>query len=162
GRRERAGRAAVTSLTGTRNHRAPQTGLHLIAWAVVVGAAAALFLAPDVLPWAAEYPKAGVVRLRFWISDFMAWLINDLSFGLFTFTELARSVSWLLDWPLQFACSLLAHGFRLGEGSQAVELWPRLPWLAVIAIAAAVGHYAGGRKLALLVALCFGYLAVFG
>ncbi len=152
----------MTSLTGTRPHRAPQTGYHLIAWAVVVGATTALFFAPDILPWAVEYPKAAVVRLRFWISDFMAWLINNLSFGLFTFKELTRSVAWLLDWPLQFASSLLAHGFRLGEGSQAVELWPRLPWLAVIGIAAAIGHYAGGRKLALLVALCFGYLAVFG
>ncbi len=152
----------MSAATGTRGHRAAPPGHSLVAWLVVLGATLGVFLAQDALPWAVEYPKVGIVRLRFWISDFMAWLINDLSFGLFTFKELTRSVSWLLDWPLQAASSLLASGFRLGEGSQAVELWPRLPWVAVIAIVAAIGHYAGGRRLAILAALCFGYLAVFG
>lgn len=152
----------MTSLAGTPEQRTMRAGHALLAWLVVMGATAALMAAPDALPWAVEYPKSAVVRLRFWISDFMDWLINDLSFGLFTFKELTRSVAWLLDWPLQFASSLLASGFRLGEGSQAVELWPRLPWVAVIAIAVAIGHHAGGRRLALLAGLCFGYLAVFG
>ena len=152
----------MTSLVGTREPRSAESGVALLVWAATLGATVVLFLAPDLLPWAVEYPKAGVVRLRFWISDFMGWLINDLSFGLFTFKELTRSLAWLLEWPLSFASSLLAYGFRLGEGSQAVELWPRLPWIAVIGVVVALGHYAGGRSLAILTGLCFGYLAVFG
>ena len=29
----------------------------------------------------------------------MKWLINDATFGLFTFKELTRSIAWLIDWP---------------------------------------------------------------
>ena len=50
----------------------------------------------------------------------------------------------------------------MGAGQDAVELWPPIPWFALIAGLVVVAHSAGGRGLALLVALCFLYLAVFG
>ena len=49
-----------------------------------------------------------------------------------------------------------------GEGSNAVQLLPPLSWIAVIAIVTLIGGHAGGRRLAILVGLCFLYLAVFG
>jgi glycine betaine/proline transport system permease protein len=134
----------------------------LAAWAAALAALLVLFLLQAELPWAFEYPKAWVLRLRFWISDFMKWLINDFSLGLFTFKELTRGIAWLLDWPLAAARALLADGFFRGQGSQAVLLWPPLSWLAVLGVLTILGLKAGGLRLALLVALCFAYLAVFG
>jgi glycine betaine/proline transport system permease protein len=116
----------------------------------------------DLLPWAHKYPRDAVVPVRFWITDFMKWLINDATFGLFTFKELTRSISWLLDWPLTAATSLLSTGLMRGQGSDAVQLTPPLAWLAVLGVLAAMGHYARDWKLAVLVGGCFLYLAMFG
>ena len=49
----------------------------------------------------------------------MDWLINDLDFGLFTFKEMTRSVSWLLEWPLTFANNLLVSGFSFSSDPSA-------------------------------------------
>lgn len=115
-----------------------------------------------VAPWAFKYPRAWVIPFRDWITSFMEWLINDFDLGLFTFKEFTRSIAWLISWPYAFAQALLAEGFVSGQGAAAVTVWPRLSWLAVVAIAVLSGLHAGGWRLALLVGACFAYLAVFG
>ena len=92
----------------------------------------------------------------------MDWLLEQASFGLFTFKELTRGIAWLLDWPFSVATSVLSSGLLQGQGSAAVQWLPPLPWLAVIAVVIAIGHYARGWMLAGLVGLCFSYLTVFG
>ncbi len=119
-------------------------------------------LTDDLLPWAHKYPRDWILPVRFMITDFMKWLVNDATFGIFTFKELTRSVSWLLDWPLTAATSLFSTGLLKGQGSDAVQIAPPLSWLAVIGVITAMGHYARDWKLAALVGGCFLYLAVFG
>jgi glycine betaine/proline transport system permease protein len=132
--------------------------------ALVAAAAAFAFSerARDLLPWAARYPQEWVLPLRFWISDFMSWLIRDLDLGLFTFQELTRSVAWVLEWPLRGAQALLAGGVLVRHQGDPLFEIPRLSWVGVIAVAALLGRNAGGTKLALLVGGCFLYLALFG
>ena len=107
---------------------APPAGRWTVAWAAMLLFAVALYLAGDLTPWAAKYPKGWMIPLRFWISDFMKWLINDASFGLFTFKELTRSIAWLLTWPLDIAEGLLASGFELAFGAddETVYQLPRI------------------------------------
>ncbi|WP_422732926.1 ABC transporter permease [Microbaculum marinum] len=112
--------------------------------------------------WAYEWPRAWQVPLAAWISAFMDWLVEDATFGLFTFLQLTRFVSWLLEIPLTIATSLLSTGFLKGQGSAAVQVLPPLSWIAVIAVVVAMGFYARGWKLAAFVGACFLYLAVFG
>jgi len=119
-------------------------------------------LTDDLLPWAHKYPRDWILPIGSAITDFMKWLINDATFGLFTFKELTRSISWLLDWPLTAATSLFSTGLMKGQGSDAVQLTPPLAWLAVLGVLAAMGHYARDWKLAALVGGCFFYLAMFG
>ena len=119
-------------------------------------------LTGDLLPWAHKYPRDWILPLRFEITAFMKWLINDATFGLFTFKELTRSMAWLLDWPLTAATSLFSSGLMKGQGSDAVQLAPPMAWLAVLGVLVAMGHYARDWKLAALVGCCFLYLAVFG
>ena len=116
----------------------------------------------ELLPWAHKYPREWILPIRFAITDFMKWLINDATFGLFTFKEMTRSISWLLGWPLTAATSLLSTGLMKGQGSYAVQITPPLAWLAAIGVVAAMGHYARDWKLAALVGGCFLYLAMFG
>ncbi|MGI9435914.1 MAG: ABC transporter permease, partial [Geminicoccaceae bacterium] len=106
------------------------------------------------LPEAASYPKAWVIPIKEWINALFQWLAYDLDFGLFTFRDITRAISWLLEWPLAVAEQLFHSGF------DAVGL-PPLPWLTMVGIVAIVGHYAGGWRTALIGGLCFFYLALF-
>jgi glycine betaine/proline transport system permease protein len=97
-----------------------------------------------------------------WISGALRWLINDASFGLFTFTDLTRGIAWLVELPYDVALSLLSTGFRSGEGSNAVTILPPLSWISVVVIAVLLALRAGDRTLAVIVGGCVLYLAVFG
>ena len=112
--------------------------------------------------WAMKYPAGWRLSLKRDISAFMDWLIEEATFGLFTFTDFTRGLAWLIERPYDLAVSLFATGFLQGLGSEAVQVLPPLSWIAVIAVVAAMGHYARDWRLAAFVGLCFGYLAVFG
>ena len=114
------------------------------------------------IPWAFKYPRALQLPLGGWISTFMKWQINDFDLGLFTFKELTRGFSWVLEQPYWLVKSLLSSGFLRGVGSYAVEVFPRIPWVALVAGIVLLGHYVRDWKLATLVGACFMYLVVFG
>ena len=84
----------------------------------------------------------------------MAWLKTNI-------TWLTRLIAAILDVPLKFAFAILAKGYKIGNGPDAIIL-PTLSWVGVVAAAAIAGHAAGGRKLALLAGGCFLYIALFG
>jgi hypothetical protein len=83
----------AASRAGAAPRHLPNNGRGLIFWGLALALVAALSQADNIVPWAVEYPRGWVVPLRFWISDFMKWLINDADLGLFTFKEL-RASSW--------------------------------------------------------------------
>jgi glycine betaine/proline transport system permease protein len=112
--------------------------------------------------WAFDYPKSLVIPAARWINITMEWLLNDATFGLFTFTELTRFIAAVINLPYQVALSLLSTGFLSGQGSSAVQIVPPLSWIAVIGIVTIFGWRLGGKRLAALVAVCFGFLAIFG
>jgi len=131
-------------------------------WLVALVLFVGFWLFGGGLKWAFDYPRAWQIPAQRWIGAAMKWLVDSASFGLFTFTDLTRFVATLIDMPYRLVLSLLSTGFLSGRGSSAVEILPPLSWIAVIALVALMGLHAGGRKLALLVGLCFLYLAVFG
>ena len=132
-------------------------------WALVIAAAGALWLwGGQAVPWAFDWPKGWTVPAARWITAFTRWLLNDATFGLFTFQDLTRFVAAVIDAPYRVVLSLLSTGFLRGEGSMAVQITPPLSWVAVIVSFALLGLWAGGRGLALLVAACFLFIAVFG
>ncbi|MCY0096695.1 ABC transporter permease [Hoeflea ulvae] len=146
----------------TAQRSAPSVRLPM-AWLLAVVAFVVFWLyAKPLLPAAFDYPKAYIVKLAKWISTAMKWLIDEATFGLFTFTEFTRFVSAVLDVPYTLAASLLSTGFLEGSGSSAIQLVPPLPWVAVIGLVMLLGHWLGGKPLALLSGGCFLFLAVFG
>ncbi|WP_085632564.1 ABC transporter permease [Marivita cryptomonadis] len=112
--------------------------------------------------WVIRFPSALQLNLDTEISNFLDWLVNEAHFGLFSFRDLTRAIAWMIELPYQFLRNLLIEGFQTGIGDGAVQIAPSLSWIAVIAIAVAIGHYARDWALALLVGVCFLYLAVFG
>ena len=134
-----------------------------VGWITIVGVSAFLiYLGKKNIAWAFKVPRDWQLPLAKQISIFMDWLVNVADLGLFTFYELTRGVSWVLEQPLNFATGIFATGLLSGEGSAAIQLTPPLSWIAVTLFAMAVAHYAKGWRLSLFVGLCFGYLAVFG
>ncbi|MFN3823885.1 MAG: ABC transporter permease [Pseudorhodobacter sp.] len=118
-------------------------------------AAGVLFVAfgKPLVPWAFDWPRAAQVPAARWISSFVRWLLNDASFGLFTFRELTRGVSAVIDMPYRVVLGLLSGGFGA---------LPPLGWVAVTGLAMVLGHRAGGWGLAALSGGAFLFLAVFG
>ena len=112
--------------------------------------------------WLLKVPRELRFLLRQDISAFMTWLVEEASFGLFTFVELTRGIAWLLEQPYELVKALLVTGFVQGLGTEAVQWLPPLSWIAVIFVVAAIGHYAKSMRLAVFVGLCFLYLAIFG
>ncbi|MDA9981728.1 ABC transporter permease subunit [Gammaproteobacteria bacterium] len=131
-------------------------------WVLLLILVGAIYAMAEYVPWAFKYPRDWIIPLSFWISDAMKWLYEDASFGLFTFKELTRGISWLLEWPLTLARNLLSTGFMEGQGSDAVVVWPRLTWVALTACAVLIALAVADIGLALFVAACFLYLVVFG
>ncbi|MBL1421358.1 MAG: ABC transporter permease subunit [Alphaproteobacteria bacterium] len=113
-------------------------------------------------PWLTKYPKDWIFPTKTYISSFMNWLIEDASFGLFTFTEFTRAISWTIEQPYKFVLALLSSGFTSGFGKNIVQILPPLSWLGVLAFVIALAHYAKSWFLAFIVGLSFLYLAVFG
>ncbi len=114
------------------------------------------------LGWAFKVPREIRVPARRWIGAFMKWLVDDATFGLFTFTDFTRFLAEVIDFPYRVALGLLSTGLLSGQGSNAVQITPPLSWIAVIGILMLMGYYAGGRRLATLVGVAFGFIALFG
>jgi glycine betaine/proline transport system permease protein len=148
--------ASVETPAARRNHP------WLFAWIAGLAATVLVYALRDYWPWAWQYPREWNLPLRFWVSDFMKWLVDDFDLGLFTFKELTRSLSWLLQWPLSAAQGLLSAGFGLEVGGDEVLHLPRLSWLGIVALAVILGHLARNWGLAALTGGCFLYLALFG
>jgi glycine betaine/proline transport system permease protein len=134
------------SAAGTHNGK--WAGQFVVAGTIV--ATAILLLFPDTLSALAKYPDGLVIPFKDWVATSMAWLKTN-------FTWLTRWLAALIDVPLRFAFSLLAKGFKFGNGEAAWAL-PRLSWLGVTIVMAWLGYVLGGRRLA---ALCgFGFLSL--
>jgi glycine betaine/proline transport system permease protein len=133
-------------------------------WLVVFLVSLGFLYAPRsaVPKWAMNVPRGWRLPAQSWISAAMDWLINDASFGLFTFRELTRFIAAVLAVPFDAATGLFATGLLSGQGSSAVEILPPLPWIGVLAAATILAYQAGGDRLAALAAAAFLYLAAFG
>lgn len=149
---------AIPTTPGSRGLLAPR-----LVWGLALSLAAALWLWGQTLaPVAFDYPKAWQIPAARWIGGFITWLVKEAAIGPLAFSDVTRFLAWLIDLPYRAVLSLLATGMLSGEGSSAVQLWPPLPWLAVIGLFALIGLFAGGLPLALTVSACMGFVAVFG
>ena len=66
----------------------------------------------------------------------MNWLVDDASFGLFTFSELTRAITRRRSRCRSTAATaIFSTGSCAASGSTAVQLLPPLPWIAVVGVA---------------------------
>ena len=113
----------------------------------------------DRAEWAFDYPRGWELPLDGWIDTATDWLLNTASFGLFTFRDMTRAVSAVIEAPYDLARALLAQGLTRADGS---PILPPLGWLAITALAGLIAHRAGGWGLAVLAVTGAVALAAFG
>ena len=90
-----------------------------------------------------------------WFNAIIHFLRKHEFFDLFTFRDITRAIAQLVVWPLEFAEDLLVLGFRdMGI--------PGIPWIISASLAAVIGWYLKGWRLALLAGATIAYFAVFG
>jgi glycine betaine/proline transport system permease protein len=118
----------------------------------VIGAFAALFAITVVLaylfPFLDKWPAEAVIPVRQWVTDAFAWFAAVAK-------PVTRAIAWILAQPLALVEALLYRGVLAWK-------WPPLPWIAIVAGAAILGHWIGGTRLAVFSGLCAFYLAIFG
>ena len=134
----------------------------LIALTLVLGLYGSDWAKSLDMRWLVKYPSAWVLPLKNYITAAMKWLVEDAHIGPVAFTDVTRTIAWMIELPYDFMVSLLATGFMRGQGSQAVQILPAISWITVIAGVVALGHYCRDWALAALVGACFLYLAIFG
>lgn len=76
-------------------------------WVAALSLFALLWLfGAGIAPWAFDYPRAATIPAARWITAFTKWLLNEATFGLFTFAEMTRFVASVVDLPYRLVLSL--------------------------------------------------------
>ena len=89
--------------------------------------------------------------------------MKDAAIGPLAFSDVTRVLAALIDYALP-ACARRCWptGVTRAEQGTTIQILPPLSWIAVIGIVALMGLWAEGAGLALLMAGCFLFVAVFG
>ena len=114
------------------------------------------------IKWIIKYPKQYIFPIAKYTSEFVKWLMDEATFGLFTFRELTRFMAWLIQQPYNLVLALISKGFLKGQGQDAIEILSPLSLISVIAIIVSMAIYTKDKILIFLVFFAFLYLAVFG
>ncbi len=136
--------------------------LNRVLWAVALALAVGLFFVRDLIPWAVDYPAEWVVPLKFWVSDFMKWLIHEADLYFFTFKEFTRGIASVFNLFLDISFGVLSKGEKLPLMTGSFFQIPPLSWIALIIILVIIAYSVSGWALSLLVGASFFYLALFG
>lgn len=125
-----------------------QTLWLLLGTAMLISLLKALGILPTFLD---RIPESWIPPTAQWLDVAFAFVQNDL--GLIYVTR------WFAEGPLQFLLDTMAN---LLEGKRR---WPNLgpvPWPAIAAVAAVIGYYLGGWKMAALAGFTFLWTALIG
>ncbi len=170
-------------LPALEEHR-PETGLERYRWPLLfLGLIAVYLLFRHAWPaWATIPPEAWTERLPLpyfvfgegflpsltfpgsniadWFNAIVTFLREHEIFGLFVFKDFTRWLGGLTVYPLDFAEALVISGFPHRSIKIPFEI-PAVPWVAAVGLAAILGYYAAGWRIALLAGGSLAYFALF-
>ncbi|MEM7171605.1 MAG: ABC transporter permease subunit [Pseudomonadota bacterium] len=148
--------AADLEVSPSQGSAAPKRSNAYLGVALVLAPFVLLIALRPILPqWADVWPDAWAVPFVDWVNAIVGVLTKYEILGLFTVKDVTRAVAEVVEWPLDFVQGLLVSGFR-GLGL------PALPWIMIVGLAAILGWWLKGWRLALLAGGCIFYIALFG
>lgn len=117
----------------------------------------------DFLPvWALVFPGEWTIDFQGYVAKAMYWLVDDAAIGPLAFSDISRSLAWLIDAPMDVLRKLTVAGFHSGSGAAAVQVFPPLPWPLGFVGLVWIASRIGGFRLAVLFAATLTYILVFG
>lgn len=125
---------------------------------IIVVAAILLTAAKPILPeFLIRLPEAWIPPFAEWLNGFFEFITGDMASGRWGLIYVTR---WFAEGPLDFLLGVTAN---ILEGTYR---WPffadPLPWSCVAAVAAVLGYYLGGWRMALLAGGTFVWTAFMG
>lgn len=140
-----------------RSHSAP-----LAAALFVLGLAALVLLSGAALPgWAIDFPQEWTIDPSATLNVGFDWLAHRASIGPVEFKELTRGLSRVAGVPLGLVQAALVSGGSFTLPIVGLVTFGAVPWWALTAAATLFGHWAAGRRMAMLVlGTCLYFLVV--
>ncbi|KKL51210.1 hypothetical protein LCGC14_2297800, partial [marine sediment metagenome] len=129
-------------------------------WTIALAVTVGMFFARDIVPWAVDYPTEWVIPLKFYVSDFMKWLIHEANFYFFTFKQFTRGIASVFNFFLDVSFGVLSEGVEIPLNGETFFQIPPLSWTALVAALVIVAYSVRDWTLALLVGSAFIYLVV--
>ena len=108
-----------------------------------------------------EFPNNYKLPIAKYITTITKWLIEEASFGIFSFKEFTRALGSIFDAPSIFLKQLLATGFKYETASGKSALIQPLPWISVIFIFIMIGVWLKDVSLSIFASISFLYVAFF-
>ena len=108
-----------------------------------------------------EFPNNYKLPIAKYITTITKWLIEEASFGIFSFKEFTRALGSIFDAPSIFLKKLLATGFKYETASGKSALIQPLPWISVIFIFIMIGVWLKDVSLSIFASISFLYVAFF-
>ncbi len=108
-----------------------------------------------------EFPNNYKLPIAKYITTITKWLIEEASFGIFSFKEFTRALGSIFDAPSIFLKKLLATGFKYETASGKSALIQPLPWISVIFIFIMIGVWLKDFSLSIFASISFLYVAFF-
>jgi glycine betaine/proline transport system permease protein len=123
----------------------------------LLGLALLLCVAKPFLPdFLVRLPEAWIPPLAIWLDAFFEFVKGDIQTGRPGLIHVTR---WFAEGPLEFMLGVTAN---LLEGKHRWPFVGPVPWSAVAAVAAILGYYLGGWRMALLAGGTFVWTAMMG
>ncbi len=143
-----------------------------LAWLIAFAVVGVIWLGGDFWQWAVQAPKeltwklealGDCTSIRLCVTGFFKFMVNNEAYIFpWTFKEFTRAIAAGIEFPYEIIRSLLASGFAIPLGSGESWQTPPISWLGLLVVLTAAAYRLRDWKLALMVFLCIGYLAVFG
>ncbi len=112
-------------------------------WVQMAGMICFTVLVSLVLDFMKIWPQEWIIPIKEWITVFFTWLDKEAAIGPLQFKTVTRSISWLLEQPLDWAEYILYRGIKAKQ-------FPAIFWMFVPVIGMAVLHKRFGLQKCLL------------
>ncbi|MEL7012741.1 MAG: ABC transporter permease subunit [Pseudomonadota bacterium] len=141
------------------NDRPTRRSLPLGALVFLTALAFAAAFGPD---WMRVIPDAITLPVATLVGDALNWFAREAKIGDLAVKDMTRAVASFFDYIIEGAVVLLSKGIFTGRGLNVTQAVPPLSWFAIAGATIIAAYRFGGRSLALICAVCLGFLVVFG
>lgn len=112
--------------------------------------------------WMRTIPDALTFPIATIVGDALNWFAREAKIGGLAVKDMTRAVASFFDYVIDGAVIVLSKGIFTGRGLNVTQAVPPLSWFAITGATVIAAYRFGGRSLAVICAVCLGFLVIFG